>query len=231
VGVFIALPTASGVLRWSIGRALSVLGAKSIDAACPWSFAIAHCVGRFPVSEARNELVKTFLSNTKCEWMWFWDDDQDVPDNFMDLLNYTGQSRIVSGLVWMWKADAPEHAKLLTAHGDFNPSNGTMTSRSEPNSSEPYFVDAAGTGFLLIHRSLIEAAGASPFGTNLTQLEDLGFCRTANAMGHRVLVVPSVNPNHVKHIPFNDLYAYSRAYMKFAVEKLDEHDRSQKVLT
>lgn len=148
-----------------------------------------------------------------------------MPPNFLDLLNHTCRAKMLSGLVWMWRSDAPTAAQLLTAHGDCD-DNGEMLARTEPRSAEPYFVDAAGTGFLLIHREVVKAVGPEPFGNNKSESEDLDFCRKANAYGYKVLIVPEVNPNHVKLLSFNDIYAYSRAVARLAVNGVAAKEES-----
>lgn len=176
------------------------------------------CVGKSPVSDARNELCEAFLSNDKCDWVWFWDDDQEVPPNFMDLLDFTGKAKLISGTVWMWKGGVEPQCHLLVAHGNFD-ERGALVSQTDVHSQEPYFVDAAGTGFLLVHRSVIEAAGPKPFGEGLSVQEDMLLCKKANASGERVLIVPFVGPNHVKPLPMNDVHAYAAAQARLAVEK------------
>lgn len=78
----------------------------------------------------------------------------------------------------------------------------------EPTSvpTDPTPVDMAGTGFMLIHRQVLESTGPKSFNPLFTLddgemlAEDISFCIRAKRAGFTPLLIPKSNPGHIKSV-------------------------------
>ena len=150
------------------------------------------------LSRGRNELVKTFLDRTDAAWLLMLDTDHQLPVAAFDKViaaAHDVERPVVSGLYFAAYPGDPYPTPVPTIYRVAD-GGGHDPIRDYPrNSVIP--VDAAGGGFLLIHRSAVEAIresvdgplrdwcwfadGATPHGTWMS--EDLTFCARLRAAG------------------------------------------------
>lgn len=157
------------------------------------------------VHRARNQCVKAFLA-TDFEFMMFIDGDIEftITDvaNLWNLIHSDPTIGVATGLYRM-KRDNAEFAawkggKLLTVEDDYN---------------EPFEVDYAGTGFMLIRRDIIQKLCTEenkyegkdgemhqvfrfPLHEGIELSEDYAFCLDVRNMGYKVVMDPAVRLGH-----------------------------------
>ena len=153
------------------------------------------------VHRARMEMTATFLRRPEFSHLFWIDADMDwEPAHVAALWNL--QTDIAVGLYAMKRADMP-----LSAWKD-----GKLVKREEwPN--EPFEVDYAGTGFMLLSRNAIETIAANvptwegasgpvpalfmtPIHNGGLESEDYHFCRIAREAGFKVIADPSIKLGH-----------------------------------
>jgi hypothetical protein len=142
--------------------------------------------------------VKNFLDDSHADWLLMIDSDQSLPLSVFDLLVDTAHKDdrpIVAGLVF---AAFYDNEVLRPVPAIYNISaDGAMIPIDDYPKNQVTQIDGAGTGCLLVHRSVLEAMRekASPNqGTDWCWFfdgaldgrwfsEDLLFCRKATALG------------------------------------------------
>jgi hypothetical protein len=160
---------------------------------------------------ARNQLAESFLESG-CEWLLFWDSDMVVEklSTVYDLLAVAKAHEfdIVGALCCIVTAERP----IPTL---YRPDEATIT-----KALLDYPVDViaevagTGTGFLLIHRTVLEKVQADAGGSRFAWFtewaesggngdeqwigEDVGFCLKARRLGFRVAVDTSTHVGHHK---------------------------------
>lgn len=165
------------------------------------------------LDDERNLVVEEFMAGDK-DWLLFVDSDVTfTPKDIATLLPEVvePENRCVTG-VYLRAAEP-----IASCLWDFNPETGMFDPivyedlLKRPRDDQGYIaVDAAGAGFLAIHRSLLEEMlemwhrPTSPFcepvlnGVHMG--EDFGFCARLGHMGYKVLVQPDVKLGHLKYI-------------------------------
>lgn len=109
-------------------------------------------------TRSRNVVVKTFLEQTKCEWLLMIDSDERLSmENWNKLLNaaHDKDRPIVSGLVFAAFFDDNQQLRPVPTIYRQDPETGLQPIDDYPE-NEIIEVDATGTGCLLIHRSVFE---------------------------------------------------------------------------
>lgn len=154
------------------------------------------------LSRGRNELVARFLDSTDCQWLLMLDSDERIDLPAFDKLiaaAHDGDRPIVAGLYFgAWPGELYPAAVPLI----FRRNAGTTTFNSvvdyPPN--QLIEIDSAGTGCLLVHRSVFEKfrANANPHqGQNWCWFQDMPvngdwfsedhfFCARAREMGYPI---------------------------------------------
>lgn len=151
------------------------------------------------LSRGRNELVARFLNTTDCQWLLMLDSDEQLPlagfDKLIDAAHDT-ERPIVAGLyfgAWpgeLYPAPVPLIFRRIPDTTRFQPVTDYPDNAVIP-------IDSAGTGCLLIHRSVFEKfqADATPHqGANWCWFQDMPingdwfsedhwFCARAREMG------------------------------------------------
>jgi len=153
------------------------------------------------VTRARNEMAGWFL-NTKLErQMWIDADMEFNPEDVAKLWNMN-----VDIAVAAYAMKLPE--KPLSAW-----KNGKLV-KLEDCPNEPFEVDYAGTGFMLIRRNVYEALAPStesyegpsgkthafymtPIHNDGFESEDYFFCRRAREAGFKIMMDPSIRLGHI----------------------------------
>ena len=152
------------------------------------------------VHRARMEMTATFLKTDHSHLFWIDADMEWEPKHVATLWNL--QTDIAVGLYSMKRNDMP-----LSAWKD-----GKLV-RIEDCPSEPFPVDYAGTGFMLIRRNVIEklselspkwdgangpvpAIFMTPIHNGILESEDYHFCRIAREAGFKIIADPSIKLGH-----------------------------------
>jgi GT2 family glycosyltransferase len=147
----------------------------------------------------RNHVAKQFLERTTCDWLLTLDTDMVfTPEDFDTLLASADpvERPIVTGIYFV--NERPPRAAIA------NLVDGSIKSVPDWEEHKLFPVDYCGSGFMLIHRSVLEKLGddpyrqdiASPSGTLVT--EDYAFCERAREAGFPVHANPDVFIGHVK---------------------------------
>jgi hypothetical protein len=183
------------------------------------------------LSRGRNELVAQFLTHTSAQWLLMLDSDMcfkrdRVLTDFDALLStaHDTERPIVAGLYFgAWPGEHfPTPVPLI-----FNTVEGTTTFRSivdYQHRPSPLQVDSAGTGCLLIHRSVFEKlqSDASPHqGQNWCWFQDMPvngdwfsedhyFCARVREVGFPIYANTDVVLEHHKQVWLSDRqYVYT----------------------
>jgi hypothetical protein len=152
------------------------------------------------VTRARNEMTFQFLKTKFTHQCWLDADIEFTPEDVSKLWNL--QTDIAVGFYCMKREDQP-----LSAWKD-----GKLV-RIEDCPKEPFEVDYAGTGFMLIKREVIETLARSaqsyvgpdgrvsalymtPVHNDGFESEDYHFCRKAREAGFKVIGDPSIRLGH-----------------------------------
>jgi len=168
------------------------------------------------ISKSRNIIIKKFLDDTNDQWLLMLDTDEYISVTDFDKLIRTADEKdkpIIAGLYY----------GNFAANADLTPSMVPLIYKLEGNAFKPIYdyeknsifeVDAAGTGCLLMHRSVLakmrEAAtenqgkdwcwfwdgaiGGHWYG------EDLIFCHQVKRMGFPIYVNTNVVLDHHKSV-------------------------------
>lgn len=179
------------------------------------------------LSRTRNQIVAAFLDSTDAAWLWMVDTDHRVSLPVFDMLvdaAHDSAVPVVAGMMFgAWPSDGPYPRPIPLLYdyidGSFVPIKGI-----EPRGLRR--VDGAGTGCLLVHRSVLQAMRDDaadglkdwcwfedgPIGDGRWLSEDLTFCKRLNDRG-----VPihghtgAVLPHHKQHWESDITYNLWRA--------------------
>lgn len=152
------------------------------------------------VTRARNEMTATFLKTDWSHMMWIDADIEFEPEGIAALWNKDHDIGV--GVYSMKRADKP-----LSAW------RGGKLVKLEECPNEPFDVDYAGTGFMMIRRNVIETLAATaesyegpngrvpalymtPVHNDGFESEDYHFCRIAREAGFKVMADPSIRLGH-----------------------------------
>ena len=191
--------------------------AQSGGAVTNWQY---HCAGPY-LDAARNTVVHGFLRDTDADWLLFIDSDigfngDQVDELVADVDPYV--TPVVGGLYMNPTVDGhvkpvayTEGTRTVTTYGGvtLEAVHFDQIDLPPPDAAD-MVVDAIGTGFMAIHRHLLEKM-AERFdhprewfacevqdGTALG--EDFAFCRRVRSMGYPIVLNPRVRVAHLKDI-------------------------------
>ena len=156
------------------------------------------------LSKQRNRVVKQFLDGTKSDWLLLIDSDEQLSVEAFDKLLETAHDKerpVVAGLVFAgFGIEGAPYPKPVPAIFQDSPQGFLPLYKYDKNSV--FEIDAAGTGCLLIHRSVLEKMRETadknqgpdwcwfwdgPVDGNWIG-EDLLFCRRIRALGFPIYV-------------------------------------------
>ena len=156
------------------------------------------------LSKQRNRVVKQFLDGTKSDWLLLIDSDEQLSVEAFDKLLETAHDKerpVVAGLVFAgFGIEGAPYPKPVPAIFQDAPEGFLPLYNYDKNSV--FEIDAAGTGCLLIHRSVLEKMRETadknqgpdwcwfwdgPVDGNWIG-EDLLFCRRIRALGFPIYV-------------------------------------------
>jgi GT2 family glycosyltransferase len=156
------------------------------------------------LSKQRNRVVKQFLDGTKSDWLLLIDSDEQLTLEAFDKLLETAHDKerpVVAGLVFAgFGIEGAPYPKPVPAIFQDAPEGFLPLYKYDKNSV--FEIDAAGTGCLLIHRSVLEKMRETADKNQGTDWcwfwdgpvdgnwigEDLLFCRRIRALGFPIYV-------------------------------------------
>lgn len=181
----------------------------------------AIALGTTNVAHGRNQIVRKFLDDTRCDWLWFIDTDMVFrPDTLERLLAAADPKErpIVGALCFsVLRGDQREIIPTIYQFND----DGHFARAMDLPPDGVHRVAATGTGCLLIHRSVLEAIAKhkpnpdgpawgetswpwfkwsdwdGPDGPDVMG-EDLTFCLRATAAGFPIHVDTRIDVGHAK---------------------------------
>lgn len=110
------------------------------------------------LSKMRNKVVKTFLEQTNSDWLLMIDSDEQLTLQAFDQLVDTAHDKdrpIVSGLVFA-AMDVNQHIYPKPMPAIFQDTEAGFVPLDNYDKNAIFQVEAAGTGCLLVHRSVFE---------------------------------------------------------------------------
>ena len=166
------------------------------------------------LSRARNEVVAGFMNGSDADWLFMIDSDEHITLEAFDLLIATAHDKLRPFVAGVYFGAAhgpdiyPEPVPLIFQDADGNKYHPITD--YPPNTVIP--ITAAGTGCILVHRSVFEAIreNASPHqGPNWCWFldmpvsqqwfgEDMYFCRQVDALGFPMVAHTGVELLHRK---------------------------------
>jgi hypothetical protein len=156
------------------------------------------------LSKQRNRVVKQFLDGTKSDWLLLIDSDEQLSLEAFDKLLETAHDKerpVVAGLVFAgFGIEGAPYPKPVPAIFQDAPEGFLPLYKYDKDSV--FEIDAAGTGCLLIHRSVLEKMRETADANQGTDWcwfwdgpvdgnwigEDLLFCRRIKALGFPIYV-------------------------------------------
>jgi hypothetical protein len=225
--VFLATPTLSGNVNFSIALAFSRALASNSLAECPFQFIVHFEVGKRPADYARNCIVRAFL-DSDADWLYMIDEDQVVPDNFWHLLTIR-DADVIAGLcpVWVGNMD-PEAMLRINAYGVDDQARCFNLPNPPADMTQPYRIPVAGTGAIAIRRRVFsqkpKGVGDAPFyftyldDRKVRGGEDVNFSVDCQRAGFMVAAHPGVRFDHMKTLPLAQIGAYYEARSKMERE-------------
>lgn len=146
----------------------------------------------------RNAVARRFLG-TKADWLLTIDTDQYFTTQHFDTLMAAADpqdSPIMCGIIFV--NDRPPRANCGMRY------EGSIRALDDWQDDTVMQVDYAGSGFMLIHRSVFEKLGDEPYRQDVTTEngeligEDYAFCHRAREAGFPVKVHTGVFIGHIK---------------------------------
>lgn len=189
-------------------------------------------IGGSLLSRQRNEVVQAFLDDNDAEWLFFIDSDETITPEAFDKLcaaAHETQRPVVAGLyfaAWETGDTYPTPTPMILRKNDtgrYNPIWDIPADAVIP-------IDAAGTGALLIHRSVLVAIREASNATMLKDHEagrwcwfrdmpvagdwfgeDIYFCRRVRDLGFPMVAATGARLGHHKTYWLSDRqYAQAR---------------------
>lgn len=211
--VFIGFPT-GGMCRASFTKSLCDLAIFELTAKNDkYEIINPDYTESIYISENRNELVYK-AREAKADWLLSIDTDNGFPQILLRVLMRTADPitrPVIFGLYSnIGRVNADNSWEMLDAvYAETE--DGTYRNIIPGEATEPFAVDAAGTGVLLVHMSVFEKYEYpwffTPYFSNPTtgekqfMNEDIAWCRTVRELGVPLYCDPMVDLIHWKTIP------------------------------
>ena len=219
--IFIAVPTVSGRVNFTIALAFARAMASNAIPDCPFRFIVHTEVGKRGIDYARNCIVETFLSHSDADWLMMIDDDQMVPDNFWQLCTVR-DADVVSALTPVWVGNMDAEAMLRVNNYGVDAEHRCYNLPvPDKTVNQPYRVAITGTGCLAIRRRVFSpkprGVGNVPFyfthapDRKIMGGEDINFSVECNRAGFTIAVHPKVWFDHTKELPLTQIDRYYEA--------------------
>lgn len=220
-GIFIAVPTVTGRINFTIGLTFARAMASSMTPECPFKFYTHVEPGKRGIDYARNCIVKTFMEQSDADWLLMIDDDEMVPENFWQLCT-VNDADVVSALTPVWVGNMDPEAMLrVNNYGVDSEQRCYNLPVPDKAIQTPYRVPIVGTGCVAVRRRVF---APKPAGVGLTPFyfthapdrkvqggEDINFSVECNRAGFILAVHPQVYFDHVKELPLGQIETYYQA--------------------
>ena len=171
---------------------------------------------------ARNALVEEFLA-TDCDILWFLDSDVVPPPTVLDIITQYGHQ---------WELAGAPYGVFITPKGFKGPQvvmcvykqghEGLHAAKVPTTGVE--FVDGMATGCIFIKREVLTKLQKPYFefkfdaeSKEMTEGEDLGFCRKVNELGYKFFVDYSKACKHYKTLCVLEVNNYANDYAQIAL--------------
>lgn len=173
------------------------------------------------LAKSRNIMVKHFLDNTTDDWLLMLDADERISVPTFDLLCSTADQNkrpVVAGLYFaaLWDGPSLRPVPLIFTTDE---ENGLQPWDNYPE-NEVVQIAAAGTGCLLMHRSVLQKLRDSvdeglrdwcwfqdgPIGQNKWLSEDLMFCSKLNGAGIQMVAHTGAVLQHHKPMWLDEVH-------------------------
>lgn len=228
--VFLGLPSTGSVVdsQAYLLRDIAELYKDHIELVYP-----NECVRRIFHDYARNEIVEEFLA-TDCDILWFLDSDITPAKQVMDLVALHKDKWQVAGAtypVFMKTPLAPEISVVFTVYNKNDTGNFGLA--NAPKSGQE-FVDGLATGCLFIKREVFSLLAKpyfefkyNPDSRELTEGEDLGFCRKLSNLGIKFFTDFELICKHQKSVDLLEVNNYAIDYANTQVLNYDAAIKEQ----
>ena len=232
VHVLICITSVDGFIRWSIAQQLAQAMQYNQQPECPYHFESLIVNGMRPVEFARNYSRDYLIEKTKCGWLYFWDSDQEIPDNWP--LTLSVDSHVISGTTFCWVGNENMGSRLRYNQYALN-EKGECFNIHPASDVQPFEVPIVGTACMAIRREVFEAMPPNPFrmtaleSGRIRASEDVNFCFNARRLGFRVAVHPQVVFGHVKNIDLHHVAQFVSE--RCEMYKREQHDTPDRVLS
>jgi hypothetical protein len=220
--VYVAVPTVGNIVDSQVYalREIEEKYKEHIEFVYP-----SQCVRRVFHDFARSELANDFMASD-ADILWFLDSDVTPPAHVMDLVAVHKDKWKAAGAtypVFMSPGNGDHMEVVLTVYRT-NPATGALSLASCPPSGTD-FVDGLATGCMFIKREVLEQLERpyfefkfDPKTRNMSEGEDLGFCRKLAALGIKFFTDFSMVCNHRKTVDLLDVNNYAIMYSNRNVE-------------
>lgn len=186
-------------------------------------------VGRMFHDFARNSYVEQFLASD-CDILWFIDADIVPSERVLELVTVHGDKWDLAGApypVWMKQPGFDTQQITYCVYKDIA-GNGVLYPAAVPESGVE-FVDGIATGCIFIRRAVLEKMQKpyfefkyNPETREMTEGEDLGFCRKVNALGYKFLIDYSMLAHHFKRVSLLDVSNCIELQKQMVIEECDK---------
>lgn len=211
--ILLVIPTAGGMHERTAAGAALLAARPDVE--------FITVIGR-PTDYVRNSAVRVFLSHSHFTHLFFLDSDTEPPLDCLDCLLALNVPLAVglyacpmrNGLRFSLSNRQVDHKYHLLEH--------------LPSLTEPFSVDAAGAGCLLIRRAVLEKMDWpwfrwTEYSDGSQMSEDIYFFKQASALGYSATCDPTVECRHYKNMEITGLL--------MAIERKHHHvDKNQKNL-
>lgn len=172
-------------------------------------------LGSCTIASKRNEIVRGALEGG-FEWLLFVDADMKLPEGVVARLLEVEDADLVSGVYTSRQPRGDIHVNAGEVLDRGTPDDGLRPYTSDASirsrrvlpsqvrgRDEPFEVDVAGTGCLLIRRHVLEAMDPPWFAADDEgRGEDLNFTLRTSDAGFRLLLAPDVRAGHFAAHPY-----------------------------
>jgi hypothetical protein len=191
-------------------------------------------VGRIFHDYARNKYVEQFLASD-CDVLWFLDSDIIPKENLLNLVTDHWDEWKLAGApypVWMTQNGYETPQITYCVYNEIEGKPGHLGPAAVPETGTD-FVHGIATGCIFIKREVLEKLSKPYFefkykadDREMTEGEDLGFCKKVNALGYKFFIDYSMVCHHFKKISLLDVNNYALVQVSQAVDAYDKNIRN-----
>lgn len=212
--ILICILTLTGDVRCELFGWREELLRYSSDPDHPYTYDVSFVYATKPARMAHNKAAELFLTACDADWLWIWADDMRPLPSTMKVLELLDRTDMAVPCVQIWTSK--DNLPVITAARHTSGTNYEMANLPR-SMDEPYYVDAAGTGGLLISRKVLEdprmlvepGDGVDPPAWFIdedvpsgrrTHGHDLEFTHRATQCGYTLMVHPQAWCDHRKSL-------------------------------